>query len=85
MFNEIEDAWQRSLSPSEEYWGCMKHLRAAVIRREIADEIPLYLASTIAAYIANEHEITRTHIGIVTVPMPKTTKQSTIHTQHKGE
>lgn len=61
----------------------MKQLRAAVIRREIAEDVPLHLVPTIAAYLANECESTRTQIGIVTVPMP-TTKHSTIHT-HRGE
>ena len=69
MLNESMDRWQRSLSPVEGRWGCMKHLRAAAIRREIANEIPLYLASVIAAYCASEHEITRTSIGAVTAPI----------------
>lgn len=84
MLDRIDD-WQRCLSPMEEYWNCMKQLRAAVIRREIAEDVPLHLVPTIAAYLANEYESTRAHIGIVTVPMT-TTKHSTIHTHtHRGD
>ena len=86
MNEKVQDAWQRCRSPLEGCWKCMKQLRAAAIRREIAADTPLYLAPTIAAYLANEHEITRTQIGIVTVPMPTTSiKNQTIIHIHRGE
>jgi hypothetical protein len=69
MLNESMDNWQRRLCPVEDRWERMKHLRAAVIRREIANEIPLYLAPVIAAYLANEQEITQTSLGAVTAPI----------------
>lgn len=82
MFIEVQDPWQRCLSPIEEHWQrCRQRLRYAIIRRAIAQDVPLCLVPTIAAYLSNEYESTRTQIGIVTVPMP-TTKHSI---QHKGE
>lgn len=85
MQTEVQDAWQRCRSPIEEHWQCCRQrLRAAALRRAIAEDVPFYLAPTIAAYMANEYEITRTQIGIVTVPMPTTSIKTTIHI-HKGE
>lgn len=85
MNDEMMDAWQRCRSPIEEHWQrCRQRLRYAVIRRAIAQDVPLCLVPTIAAYLSNEHEVTRTHIGIVTVPMPTTSIKTTIHI-HKGE
>jgi hypothetical protein len=77
MFFEIEDRWQRRLSPVEDRWKCMKHLHTAATRHEIANEIPLHLAPVIAAYLANEQEITQTSLGAVTAPI--VTKKTIIH------
>lgn len=79
MFLEIDD-WRRSLSPVEECWQWMKYLRAAKIRRDIAADLPLCLVPTIGAYLANEYETTRTHIGAVTIPIPTKHIKTTTHT-----
>lgn len=83
---EVLDAWQRCRSPIGAHWQrCRQRLRAAALRRAIAEDVPLCLVPTIAAYLSDEYESTRTQIGIVTVPMP-TTKHSIIHTHtHRGE
>jgi hypothetical protein len=86
MNDNAQDAWQRCLGPIEKHWQrCRQRLRYAVVRRAIAEDVPLCLVPTIAAYLASEHEVTRTHIGIVTVPMTTTSiKNQTIHI-HRGE
>ena len=63
--------WQGRLSPNEKHWqGCLQHLRAARLRRAIAAEVPLYMAPTIAAYLASHAKETSPRLGAVTMPMP---------------
>jgi hypothetical protein len=57
----------------------MKHLHTAATRHEIANEIPLHLAPVIAAYLANEQEITQTSLGVVTEPLPTKYLKTSIH------
>jgi hypothetical protein len=62
--------WQGRLSPNTIHWqGCLQHLRAARLRRAIADEIPLHMAPVIAAYLATHTEATNPHLGSVTMPL----------------
>ena len=69
MSQQTQD-WQGRLSPNEKHWqGCLQHLRAARLRRSIAEDVPLYLAPTIAAYLASHTEKTSPHLGAVTLPL----------------
>jgi hypothetical protein len=74
MFFEIEDRWQRRLSPVEDRWERMKQMHADAIHREIDHELPLHLAPVIAAYCAQEHDAIQTNLGAMTAPV--TTKHA---------
>jgi hypothetical protein len=72
--------WQGRLSPNTQHWqGCLQHMRAARLRRAIADEIPLHMAPTIAAYLASHTEETYSQLGAVTIPI--NTEIHLAHTQ----
>jgi hypothetical protein len=62
--------WQGRLSPNTIHWqGCLQQMRAARLRRAIDEDVPLYLAPTIAAYLASHNEETSHHQGAVTIPL----------------
>jgi hypothetical protein len=88
MHTPSSPARQGCLSPNEHYWqGCLNHLRAARLRRDIAAEIPLHMAPVIAAYLASNNEETCHQLRAVTIPMTNEsmgTLHPFIHTQQEN-